>query len=124
MSININKIEVFRNRRRDKIETYANSAKVSKWEAAIYIDQNAPMTTNQKMLAAVDYHVDTVTPENCYDVIEALSNIGVIVLYDQCNGDTKHIAKVLNSVITEEVTECWGGSDMQEFVDINPSAAV
>lgn len=124
MSININKIEVFRNRRRDKIETYANSAKVSKWEAAIYIDQNAPMTTNQKMLAAVDYHVDTVTPENCYDVIEALSNIGVIVLHDQCNGDTKHIAKVLNSVITEEVTECWGGSDMQEFVDINPSAAV
>lgn len=124
MSININKIEVFRNRRRDKIETYANSAKVSKWEAAIYIDQNAPMTTNQKMLAAVDYHVDTVTPENCYDVIEALSNIGVIVLHDQCNGDTKHIAKVLNNVITEEVTECWGGADMQEFVDINPSAAV
>ena len=119
MSININKIEVFRNRRHDEIETYANTAKVSKWEAAIYIDQNAPMTTNQKMLAAVDYHVDTVTPENCYDVIEALSNIGVIVLYDQCNGDTKHIAKVLNSVITEEVTECWGGADMQEFVDLN-----
>lgn len=103
--------------RQNRIDTYAETNKVPKLSAAIFVDQNAPYTTNQNMLREVGFNVDQVTEDNYLEVLEALRAIGVIV----CTNDNKpsKIARVLNTIITEEIPECWGGPDVQEFIDIS-----
>jgi homoserine dehydrogenase len=103
--------------RKAKIETYAASAKVPSFIAALFVDDNAPITTNKKMLAEAGYEIDNVTEDNFRDVIYALERIGVIVLTN--NNTDNRIASVLNTIINEEVPECWGGPDLKEYIDIS-----
>ena len=103
--------------RQAKIATYAHNAKVPNYVAAMYVDQNAPYTTNKKMLNEAGYDIDVVTTDNFRDVIHALAEINVKVIVDSQPED--HIVKVLNTIINEEVPECWGGPDMQEFIEIS-----
>lgn len=120
MNINIDKINQNRKNRINKIETYALANKVPNFVAAMYIDEHSQLTTNKKMLNSVDYVIDTVTTDNYRDVISALAQIGVVVVYSESESDS-YIANALNNVINEEIPECWGGPDMQEYVDITPS---
>jgi len=117
-NINIEFIQGKRNLRANKIAKYAETKKISKMEAAIFIDFNAPKTTNRKMLNQAGYSIKQVTATNCFKVIDALKMIGVNVIgYEDM--DKKTLGRVLTNVINEEVNECWGGPDMQEFVDVN-----
>ena len=116
--VNINKINEYRAMRLSKIESYATAKKISKAEAAMFIDFNAPPTTNKAMLAKVGYNVDEVTLDNLYEVITALGHIGVNVIGHE-KLQTPMLIQIMNNVINEEVSECWGGPDMQEFVDVS-----
>jgi hypothetical protein len=117
-NINIEFVQGKRNLRANKIAKYAETKKISKMEAAIFIDFNAPKTTNLKMLNQAGYSIKQVTATNCFKVIDALKMIGVNVIgYEDM--DKKTLGRVLTNVINEEVNECWGGPDMQEFVDVN-----
>jgi hypothetical protein len=107
-----------RNNRVRKINDYAAAKKIPTVQAAIFIDFNAPKTTNLKMLNEVGYNLTEVTEDNCMEVIAALDAIGIVVLgYEEINSD--RLVTVMNTVINEEVNECWGGPDMQEFVEVN-----
>lgn len=124
MTIDMNIVDRKRAERLNRIETLATSRNLPMVTAAMYVDQNAPYTTNKDMINEAGFQVDKVTLDNYLDVIDALNCIGVTVLYDQVENNPGHIVKVLNDVITEEVPECWGGPDMQEIVDINPVSTV
>jgi hypothetical protein len=116
--MNIEFIQGKRNLRANKIAKYAETKKISKMEAAIFIDFNAPKTTNRKMLNQAGYSIKQVKATNCFKVIDALKMIGVNVIgYEEL--DKKTLGRILTKVINEEVNECWGGPDMQEFVDVN-----
>jgi hypothetical protein len=111
-------VEGKRNLRVNKIAKYAETKKISKMEAAIFIDFNSPKTTNLKMLNQAGYSLKRVTAANCLKVIDVLKVIGVnVVGYE--NLDKKTLGRILNNVVNEEINECWGGPDMQEFVDVN-----
>ena len=116
--LNKNKIEEKRTQRKNKIATYAQANKVPEFAAAMYIDQNAPYTTNKSMLAEVGYNVNKITADNCYEVIDNLKEIGVIVIH--AGSSPERVARILDDIINEEIPECWGGPDMQEYVDITP----
>ena len=79
-NINIEFIQGKRNLRANKIAKYAETKKISKMEAAIFIDFNAPKTTNRKMLNQAGYSIKQVTATNCFKVIDALEMIGVYVI--------------------------------------------
>lgn len=105
--------------RKHKIDTYAATNKVPEFVAAIYIDQHAPTTTNRKMLAEAGFVVDKVTEDNLDEVVDALGMINVNVIIN--TEDIFTIVNALNNAIDEPVTECWGGPDMAEYIDIGPS---
>jgi hypothetical protein len=117
--INIEFIQGKRNLRADKIAKYAETKKISKTEAAIFIDFNAPKTTNRKMLNQAGYSLKQVKATNCLKVIDALKMIGVNVIGYR-DMDKKTLGRILTKVINEEINECWGGPDCQEFIDITP----
>lgn len=105
--------------RQARIETYANSAKVPNIVAAMYVDEHAPYTTNKKMLKEAGYDIDVVTVDNFRDVIHALAKINIKVIVN--SGSEEHITETLNKIINESVPECWGGPDVQEYIDISAS---
>lgn len=109
-----------RKQRENKINTYAATSKQPKFAAAVFIDQNGPRTTNKKMLEEVGYVVDKVTEENYEEVIYNLSLIGVHILFNETRDSAKHIASSVNNAINEELPECWGGPDMEEYIEILP----
>lgn len=104
--------------RQNRIDTYASTNKMPSCMAAIYIDGNAPLSTNKKMLAEAGYSITEVTLDNFRDVLHALQDINVTVIFDKKMEEELIVSK-LNCVINEPVNECWGGPDMQEFVDLN-----
>lgn len=104
--------------RKNKIATYAEKNNMPDFVAAMYVDQNAPLTTNRKMFAQAGFNLDTVTTDNYQDVINAFDAINVTIVTD--GSDPERIARVLNTIIDEEVPECWGGPDMREYIDIFP----
>ena len=105
--------------RKNRISTYAQSAKVPSYVAAMYIDENAPLTTNKAMLKEIGLKVDVVTEDNVSMVIVGLEAINIKLLGTE-SVNKPRLAKVVNDIINEEVPECWGGPDMQEFIDITP----
>lgn len=106
-----------RAQRLNKIEEIAKARNISSVEAAMFVDLNGSNTTNLKMLNEVGYDITVVTEDNYVDVIQALAKIGVFVINVPTLNTAKTV-KLLNNVINEEITECWGGPDMQEFVDL------
>jgi len=105
--------------RKNRIDTYAQSAKVPSYVAAMYIDENAPLTTNKAMLKQIGLDIDVVTEENVSQIIVGLEAINIQLLGVE-NVNRLRLARVVNDIINEEVPECWGGPDMQEFIDITP----
>lgn len=118
--ININKLNDKRMQRINRINTYAEANKTVPMAAALFVDQNSPITTNKRMLAEVDYNFDVVDEGNYLAVLAALEAIGVTVITDHC--PVAMIVKTLNTIINEEIHECWGGDDMREYVEIFPGA--
>ncbi len=106
--------------RKNRIETYAQSAKVPSFVAAMYIDERAPVTTNKAMLNEIGLKVDVVTESNVSQVLIGLEAINIKVIGTDTVSKQK-LAQIMNDVINEEVPECWGGPDMQEFIDITPN---
>ena len=119
MYVDLNIVNEKMKQRMAKIETYASTNKVPTYVAAMFVDQNAPMTTNKLMLAETGFHFDSVTKDNFRDVIAGLEDINVCISLS--TNDEEQIARALNDIINEPVNECWGGPDMQEFVDIGPN---
>jgi len=107
--------------RKNRIETYAQSAKVPSFVAAIYVDENAPRTTNKAMLKEIGLNIDIVTEDNVSQVLMGLEAINVKVVGTETVTKQK-LAQIMNDVINDEVPECWGGPDMQEFIDVTPIA--
>lgn len=105
--------------RKNRIDTYAQSAKVPSFVAAMYIDERAPLTTNKAMLKEIGLDIDMVTEENVSQVLIGLEAINIQLLGVE-NVNRTRLARVVNDIINEEVPECWGGPDMQEFIDITP----
>lgn len=105
--------------RKNRIDTYAQSAKVPSYVAAMYIDERAPLTTNKAMLKEIGLDINVVTEDNVSMVIVGLEAINIKLLGTE-NVNKPRLAKVINDIINEEVPECWGGPDMQEFIDITP----
>jgi hypothetical protein len=105
--------------RKNRIDTYAQSAKVPSFVAAMYIDERAPLTTNKAMLKQIGLDIDVVTEENVSQVLIGLEAINIQLLGVE-NVNRTRLARVVNDIINEEVPECWGGPDMQEFIDITP----
>lgn len=105
--------------RKNRIDTYAQSAKVPSYVAAMYIDERAPLTTNKAMLNEIGLKIDVVTEENISQVLIGLEAINIKLIGIE-NVNKPRLAKVVNDIINEEVPECWGGPDMQEFIDITP----
>jgi len=103
--------------RKNRIDTYAQSAKVPSYVAAMYIDERAPLTTNKAMLKEIGLDINVVTEDNVSMVIVGLEAINIKLLGTE-NVNKPRLAKVINDIINEEVPECWGGPDMQEFIDI------
>lgn len=115
--VNEEMIAMKRAQRLNKIEEIAKARNISSVEAAMFVDLNGSNTTNLKMLNEVGYDITVVTEDNYVDVIQALAKIGVFVINVPTLNTAKTV-KLLNNVINEEITECWGGPDMQEFVDL------
>jgi hypothetical protein len=119
MYVDINIVNEKMKQRQDKINTLVSTGKVDRSYAAVYVDQHAPTTTNKKMLHMAGWvDLDTVTKDNFRDVIYALKQINVNIIHDGCSED--RIISALNNIINDEINECWGGPDMQEFVEITP----
>ena len=118
--ININKLNDKRMQRINRINTYAEANKTVPMAAALFVDQNSPITTNKRMLAEVDYNFDVVSEGNYLAVLAALEAIGVTVITDNCTPN--NIVKSLNTIVNEEIPECWGGDDMREYVEIFPES--
>jgi len=105
--------------RKNRIDTYAQSAKVPSFVAAMYIDERAPLTTNKAMLKQIGLDIDVVTEENVSQVIVGLEAINIKLIGIE-SVNKPRLARVVDNIINEEVPECWGGPDMQEFIDITP----
>jgi len=107
--------------RKNRIETYAQSAKVPSYVAAMYIDERAPLTTNKAMLNEIGLKVDVVTESNVSQVLIGLEAINIkVVGTDSVTKDK--LVQIMNDVINEEIPECWGGPDCQEYIDVTPIA--
>lgn len=115
-NVNMLAVQAKQKSRKDKINSYMEKNKVSRLDAAMFIDNNGPPTTNRKMLHKVGYDVSEITSENYLNVIEAFRAINVVVL--SANHPVERIVSTLNRAIDETITECWGGEDMTEYLEI------
>jgi len=104
----------------EKIKTVANAKKIPLIAAAMWVDENGPESTNKKMLAEIGMHFDEVTLDNYKDVLVGLECINVKVVWQEDHPITR-VVEQLNDVINETITECWGGEDMQEFIELTPT---
>ena len=119
MQIDTNVIKRKMDLRVEKIEMVSRNKKIPILAAAMWVDQNAPITTNRIMLAEAGVIVDTVTEDNYIFVIESLNALNIKVSYPDPY-PVNRIVEQLNDIIDEEINECWGGPDMQEFIHLNP----
>ena len=113
--INKELIERKRQNRLDKINHLIGTSKEKFIEMSVWLDQNAKPTTNAKMLAEVGFGLTTVTETNWRDWVNGLGEIGVRVIDYKGLSDSE-MSKRINVVISEQIPECWGGPDMQEYV--------
>lgn len=102
--------------RKQRIAQYAEENNCEIFEAAMWIDMEAPLTTNRKMLAEAGFEVNEITEDNYKSVITALRKIHVTVFIEGASVD--QIVKTLPKIIDEQVNEVWGGEDTEEFVQI------
>lgn len=116
--MNYNFIEQKRNERIEKIRKYCEEYDLDFGciEACIAVDNAGPITTNRKMLEEAGFTLKEVTDSNWRDWAAALEDIGIRFVNLR---EDKNYAKVINEILNEQITECWGGPDMQEFVDVN-----
>lgn len=113
--VNKELIERKRQNRLDKINHIIGDCKEKFIETSVWLDQNAKPTTNAKMLAEVGFGLTTITETNWRDWVDGLGEIGVRII-DYKGLTDKQMAERLNQVISEQIPECWGGPDMQEYV--------
>lgn len=119
MQIDTNVIKRKMDLRVEKIEMVSRNKKIPILAAAMWVDQNAPITTNRLMLAEAGVIVGTVTEDNYIFVIESLNALNIKVSYPDPY-PVDRIVEQLNDIIDEEINECWGGPDMQEFIHLHP----
>lgn len=117
MLVNIDFVNKKREERLQKIKTLRNSKAFDACTAALWVDQNAPVTCNKNMLKQAGYHVEDVTENNLDEVIKALSEIG-ITLVDFDHLSRPVIAKTLTDILNEPIPECWGGLDVREYISL------
>ena len=113
--INKEIIAAKRKYRMDKILAIIGDDKSKFMETAIWLDSTAPATTNRKMLADVGFSLQTVTETNWRDWLNGLSEIGVKVIEYEELSDSEIVFN-LNHILDEQLPECWGGEDMQEYI--------
>lgn len=123
MLVNIDFVNKKREERLQKIKTLRNSKTFDACTAALWVDQNAPVTSNKNMLKQAGYHVEDVTEDNLDEVIEALSEIG-ITLVDFDHLSRPVIAKTLTNILNEPIPECWGGLDVREYISLKETQNV
>jgi hypothetical protein len=117
-TVNTTKLAKFRQARINRIDIRQAARKLSKEDrplAAMWVDKHAKKTTNREMLKKVGYIVEDISEDNFDNVVEALKCIGVTIVI---KSSRFHAIKTLASIIDEEIPECWGGADVQEFVEI------
>lgn len=118
--LDLNVVETKRAERTKKIEECMKSNKLSIRDAAIYVDNSSPLTTNRNMFAEAGYFVpEKLTPQSNNDIIRAYSELGVMLVYN-ANVKPKALCVVLTNILDEIVTECWGGEGMQEIIELHP----
>lgn len=113
--INKELIERKRQNRLDKINHLIGDCKDKFIETSVWLDKNAKPTTNAKMLAEVGFGLTAVTETNWRDWVNGLGEIGVRIIDYRGLSDSEMVER-LNQVISEQIPECWGGPDMQEYV--------
>jgi len=113
--VNKELVERKRQNRLDKINHLIGDNKDKFIETSVWLDQNGKLTTNAKMLAEVGFGLTTVSETNWRDWVDGLVEIGVRIIDYKGLSDSE-MAERLNEVISEEIPECWGGPDMQEYV--------
>ena len=117
-TVNTTKLAKFRQNRINRIDKRQKARNLSQEDrplAAMWVDKNSKMTTNREMLKKVGYTVTDITNDNFDDVVNALKCIGVTLVI-KCHRMNAVIT--LAKIIDEFVPECWGGPDMQEFVEL------
>ena len=117
VNMNYNFIEQKRNERIEKIRKYCeeNDLEFGCIEACIAVDQESPITTNRKMLEQAGFTLKEVNDSNWRDWAAALEDIGIRFVNLK---EDKNYAHVINEILNEQITECWGGPDMQECIDL------
>lgn len=115
--INKDLISLKRKQRFDKIMTLCAGDESKFTQYSIWLDSNAPFTTNRLMLAEVGFVLGEVTKTNWRDWIAALGEIGVKVIeYEHLDDST--MSDILDQMINEKIPECWGGEYVQEYVTL------
>lgn len=118
MVVDLDFIEAKRQHRTNKIKSLVAKRNCSYFEAEIFVDMNAPKTTNRKQLMQAGMvDIDEVTSDNLYDIIEAMSLMGIEVRRNK-NSSQEFIMKTLETILDEEVPEFWGGPGVREIVEI------
>ena len=118
MVVDLNFIEAKRQQRTNKIKSLVAKRNCSYFEAEIFVDMNAPKTTNRKQLTQAGMvDIDEVTSDNFYDIIEAMSLMGIEVRKNKY-ASQEFIMKTLEIILDEEVPEFWGGPGVREIVEI------
>jgi len=118
--LDLNVVETKRAERTKKIAECMECSNFSIRNAAIYVDNHSPLTTNRNMFAEAGYVVpEELTPESNNDIIRAYSELGVMLVY-HANVKPKALCVVLTNILDEIVTECWGGEGMQEIIELHP----
>lgn len=107
--------------RLNKIKTIANAKSQPEGWAEVYVDMNAPITTNKRQLKQAGWVDDEVDNYNFRDVMEALALLGIEIYQPHDYPESKLIAQ-LNNIINEEIPECWGGPNVREVIEINDNS--
>ena len=115
--MNYNFIEQKRNERIEKIRKYCeeHDLEFGCIEASVAVDNASPITTNRKMLEQAGFTLKEVTDSNWPVWAAALEDIGIRFVNLR---EDKNYAHVINEILNEQITECWGGPDMQECIDL------
>jgi hypothetical protein len=117
MLVNIDFVNKKREERLQKIKTLRNSKAFDLCTAALWVDQNAPITCNKKMLNEAGYTIEDVTDNNLDEVISAMSEIGITFIdFDHLSRSA--LVKVVGDILNEPIPECWGGFDVREFISL------
>ncbi len=121
--MDVNYIKRKREERDSRIKTYANAKDVTYPVAAIWVDGNARITTNRKMLNEAGFQFEDITKDNYQEIISAMDQIGV-TLMDYEHLPQEKLIDILGTIVDEEIPECWGGPDMREYVSMKGKSNV